>query len=505
MVKHVLILADTSEISSGIQGENAIARVSITKCVNDGQELKMGAVCADKLEVEILNPRGDLHISVGEDVVLHRVNEDGSYDQQGVFTVDSTQRPGKNRYLITAYDRLYWLERDLSAWVNSLVGWPYSLQEFAQMVCNACDLNLRPGYFTNGEWAVQKFTATKVTGRQLMQWVGEASCRFCRADEDGNISLDWYQDTGIQICTGQDDFTFLDAFSAADYLTEPIDRVQIRKDTQDLGTNYGSGSNAYIITGNPLLATWCEESLQGVARVLYEKLHQIRYNPCKVTVLADAGIDCGDILHLWDKNGKERLVYVMKKSRCGQKDILECTGSPRRDSYRPQNSQGIEALQYKVLELEVGMDGIRAENRDSNDQLSALQMSVEGLETKVFGQEFGTTAAVERLSAVEQTAEGLSVKVRSVYDDGVSKVSTTAGYTFDETGITIGKSGTQMKTQITENGITVYKNAKSVLAANDQGVYAADLNATTYLSVADRCRFEKHKSSRVGCFWIGGA
>ena len=55
-----------------------------------------------------------------------------------------------------------------------------SLQEFAQMVCNACDLNLRPGYFTNGEWPVQRFSASKVTGRQLMQWVGRRPAGFVR-------------------------------------------------------------------------------------------------------------------------------------------------------------------------------------------------------------------------------------------------------------------------------------------------------------------------------------
>lgn len=504
MVKHVIALDDGTEISSGIQGENAIAKVTLTQRVNDGQELKLGSVCADVLEAEILTPAGGLHIPIGTDLTLYKVNEDGSYDQVGVFTVDKALRPSPNRYRITAYDRLCWLDRDLTEWLESLDGWPYSLQEFAQMVCHACDLYLIPGYFTNGEWPVQRFSAAKVTGRQLMQWVGEAACQFCRATPAGDITLDWYKDAATDISHGDENYAFWDSFSSADYMTDFIDKVLIRTDTKDLGTTYGTGSNAYVITGNPLLATWCQDSLHDVARVLYGKLNQLRYNPCKVTVPVEAGVKCGDILRLWDRNSREILMYVMKKTRRGQKDILECTGSPRRDSYDAKNSYGIADLQSKVLELELGIDGIRAENRDSSGRLAALQLSVDGLKTKVFGQEFGTTAAVDRLSAVEQTAEGLSLQVKSVYDDGVSKVSTTAGYTFNEEGITVEKSGAQMKTRITENGITVYKNGKNVLTADSQGVHAVDLNASTYLSVAGRCRFEKYKSSRVGCFWIGG-
>ncbi len=504
MLRHLILLEDGTEIFSGKAGENAIAQVTLTQRVNDGQELKLGAVCADVLEAELLTPAGALHIPVGSELNLFRVNDAGDRELLGYYTVDNAFRPSPNRYVVTAYDRLHRLDRDLSEWLESLDGWPYSLQEFAGMVCDACDLYLIPKYFTNGEWPVQRFSAAKVTGRQLMQWVGEASCRFCRATPDGEISLDWYTDAQKDISPGDKNYTFLDSLSGADYLTDCIDKVLIRTDTKDLGTSYGSGSNAYVITGNPLLATWCQESLQDVARVLYEKLNQLQYNPCKVSVPVKAGVKCGDILRLWDRNARELLVYVMKKTRRGQKDILECTGSPRRDSQRAKNSFGIEDLQGKVLELELGIDGIRAENRDSDGKLASLQLAVDGLKTKVFGQEFGANATVDRLSAMEQTAEGLSLQVKSVYDDGVSKVSTTAGYTFNEEGITVQKSGTQIKTQITEDGITVFKNDNEVLVADSQGVNAVDLNASTYLSVAGLCRFEKYKSGRIGCFWIGG-
>ena len=486
MRKHVILTGDDQEIHSGRIGENAIIRISLTQQVNVGQDLKMGAVCPQVLEAELFTPGGGLHLAIDSDLILLLENEDTSQDYLGMFTVKKVVRPSPNRYIITAYDRLCWLDRDLSEWLAGLDGWPYSLQEFAQMVCNACDLNLRPGYFTNGEWPVQRFSASKVTGRQLMQWVGEASCRFCKAAPDGEIFLDWYKEKDLSI--GGEDYVFLDSLSSADYLTERIDKVQIRTDAKDMGAVYGSGSNAYVITGNPLLACYYQESVREVARVLYGKLFPIRYNPCKVTVSVNAGVDCGDILRIRDRNNREVLMYVMKKTRYGQKDILECTGNPQRETRSAQSGYTIEEMQNKVLELEKGVDGIWAENRDNNGQSASLQLSTEGVKTGAV-----TRAAT---SAVEQRADGVSLQIK--------RDSTTAGYTFDEEGLTVKRSGAQIQTQITEDGLAVYKNDNDVLTANSQGVYAVNLHASAYLSVADRCRFEKYNSSRVGCFWIGG-
>ena len=81
---------------------------------------------------------------------------------------------------------------------------------------------------------------------------------------------------------------------------------------------------------------------------------------------------------------------------------------------------------------------------------------------------------------------------------------TSTGYTFDDDGLTVEKSGSEMKTQITENGMTVFQNDAAVLTANNNGVDAKNLHATTYLIVGKNSRFEDFGESRTGCFWIGG-
>ena len=68
------------------------------------------------------------------------------------------------------------------------------------------------------------------------------------------------------------------------------------------------------------------------------------YTPCKVTVPASMDIHAGNTVQITDKNGKTITAYVMTKTQKGQRDTLECTGSPRRDSAAAANNRSAEDL-----------------------------------------------------------------------------------------------------------------------------------------------------------------
>ena len=52
--------------------------------------------------------------------------------------------------------------------------------------------------------------------------------------------------------------------------------------------------------------------------------------------------------------------------------------------------------------------------------------------------------------------------------------------------------------------MTVHRGNEEVLTANNEGVKAEDLHATTYLIIGNNSRFEDFKNDRSACFWIGG-
>lgn len=162
----------------------------------------------------------------------------------------------------------------------------------------------------------------------------------------------------------------------------------------------------------------------------------------------------------------------------------------------------------KRIDLVVGDVG---NNKQIISQLSVdasgLSASVSSLETIVNSSIDSLNNSVANLTKsveAKMTEEQVNLAIRTELDNGVEKVATTTGYTFDETGLTISKTGREMITQITEDGMTVYRDSDAVLVANNEGVSAENLHATTYLMIGGRSRFENYESNRTGCFWIGG-
>ena len=105
------------------------------------------------------------------------------------------------------------------------------------------------------------------------------------------------------------------------------------------------------------------------------------------------------------------------------------------------------------------------------------------------------------------TKEDVEIAIKSELSNGVDKVITATGFTFNEQGLTVSKSDSEISTQITEDGMTVSKSGDVVLTANNEGVSAQNLHATTYLIIGNYSRFEDYINTageaRTGCFWIG--
>jgi len=354
MLKNLLVLPDGQRISSGVDTHLAIRDLTLTESVNAGKELTIGSACAAMLEVSLFTPGGCLELSAGEQVTLYKVDEAGNEIKKGVFLLEKPTRPSANILKLTGYDRMVKLDRDLTGWLGSLTGWPYTLLEFARMVCNACGLELVTTQILNGDFPVPKITYAEVTGRQLMGWIGQIACSFCRSDADGRIELAWYQDTGLTVRpTG----TLRYCAKGLDYETyqvAPVDRVQIKlAEGNAVWPEAEEGDNCYVITGNPILLTDVSDDLLPYLQVIETRLKGFAYTPCRILMPAGSQIPVGSTVQTQDGNGKTFTACVMTKTGKGQKDVLECTGSPRRDSTTAANNKNkIQQLQLTVRSLD---------------------------------------------------------------------------------------------------------------------------------------------------------
>lgn len=530
-MKHILQLPDGTELSSGQPTGNAIQSVTLTQSVNDNQELNLGSTCANMLQVSLITPGGGLALTAGEEVVLYQQEDSGKRNQVGIFLVEKPSRPTAHTMQLTAYDRVVKLDQDLSQWLLSLTGWPYRLTDFARLVCEACGLALVNDSIPNGEYAVHQFSAQGITGRKLMQWVGQIAGRFCRATPEGNLEFAWYVPSGITLTPSGDNFYYENALSFENYQVHPIEKVQLHLTEDEVGAVWPDGKgkkNTYIITGNYLLTADSTDTLQPVAQTLYEQLKDVSYTPCTVEIPECPQLLPGHTLQITDRNGKTVTTYLMTKTHKDQRDTLQCTGSYRRDSCSVFNNQIYKPVEGKTLELRQKMDGFSVKASHLESQWNAAekamqtiqeayaQLSVEAdvirntvSDTQKMAQELKASGAQTdaRVSTLEQTAQQLHLELESMTDSGASKVTTTTGFTFDEKGLLVDQSESSTKTQVTPDGMKVYKKVggdSEVLSATSEGVDATNLHAKTYLIIGGRSRFENYGSNRTGCFWIGG-
>ena len=113
------------------------------------------------------------------------------------------------------------------------------------------------------------------------------------------------------------------------------------------------------------------------------------------------------------------------------------------------------------------------------------------------------------------TEDDVTILITKQLEKGVDKVTTNTGFTFNENGLNISKTGKLMDTTINENGMVIQRGDENRLVANDEGVEAYNLHAKTYLIIGTNSRFEDYikrteyadgtieEEPRTGCFWIG--
>lgn len=502
MKKHSLILPDGSILSSGEGILPAIGQVELIQKVNTGEELTFGSVFAATLEVTVLCPDGQLPIRAGDRVTLLEGDT-----QVGVFYVEQPQKTGKGSYRLTAYDTLRLLDKDLSLWLSGLPDWPYTLGDFAKMVCSQCEVELTDGDIPNGDYLVEAFSGKEITGRMLLSWTSQAAGRFCRATPEGKIEFAWYTPTDVILRPTGEGFYYRGSFSREDYRVLPVDQVAIRRDGSDVGTLYPAdlaGENVYAIEGNPLLSAQNGQALTAVAQSLYEALSGISYTPCKVSVPAEMGIQPGRIVTVEDAAGNSHTMYVMEHRRTGSKDVLCCTGSYKREPSAVANRTSLTALSGKVLNLRMDVDGIFLENKNTAGALSKIETDIDGIRTQVAKEQEETDGVKTRLSKLEQDSEGFHLSIKAIKENGVTKVETSTGYRFNEEGLYISKAGEEMENKLDNTGMYVSRSGKVILQANNQGVAATDVAVRNYLMIGDFARLEDYEAGRTACFWIGG-
>ena len=231
-------------------------------------------------------------------------------------------------------------------------------------------------------------------------------------------------------------------------------------------------------------------------------------------------LELGDKIALTTKDNDTVISYLLN-------DTVEYSGAlSEKSSWTYTDNEGEsadnpssigEALKQtfaKVDKTKKEITLLASDVSDKVESISQLQIDTEGIKASVNTIENNTQESLDSINSeietinkkvdLAMTSEDVELKIQQEIEGGAEKVITSTGFRFDEEGLTVEKSNKEIKTQITEDGMTVYKNDEEVLVANNEGVKAEDLHATTYLIIGTNSRFENYGADRTGCFWIGG-
>ena len=160
-------------------------------------------------------------------------------------------------------------------------------------------------------------------------------------------------------------------------------------------------------------------------------------------------------------------------------------------------SEAIDAIEQQVVTNTQSIASLMINADSINASVQRVEQSVT---SSLDGMNQNITSLTNRVDAT-MSAEDVKIEIQKEMANGSNKVTTSTGFTFNENGLTVDKSDSEMSTNINENGMIITKNNETVLTANNKGVQAKNLYATTYLIVGNS-RFESYKGNRTGCFYV---
>lgn len=545
--KHLLVLADGTEIGSGQVGDNAIRSVSYTQTVADDTDLAPGAACACKLEIELwVQPGHALRITSGTEMTCYRLDAAGGREKIGVFRAVKPTKASRNTYKVYAYDAVSRLDGIQSTWLRSIQGqFPMSLWAFAQAVAARCGVKIaNTALPANGSYQVQAFFADDLTGRQLLAWVAQAAGCFLRANADGALEFAWYADrrdvvigpgegaaastlladsTGALLQDAEEYYLLAAAAADADgvtpyydgtlsyedYTCATIDKVQIRQSSDDVGVVFPAGetgTNALTIEGNLLLTTSTDAALRPVAQALYAQMQAVEYTPCTVRIpaaqAAALGLGAGQIVRVQDARGRVFDTWIMTATWGANGVTLESTGNASRDGSAAVNQQIYKNLTGKMLEIRTSVDGLELKASELQGDYTELLLEVEGISATVSAQD-------GRLATLELTVDGIETTVsgkidgnqaQTLINQSLDSITLSAANGRESSTLTLKYGSTTLASaQITFNGLVNFVTQSDLSTAGQTTINGGNIKT----GVIDSTSGYTHLDLAAGIFRVG--
>ena len=432
-----------------------------------------------------------------------------------IFDVEEiTRDENTNELTIVAYDRLYNAAAHTVQEIEEKHG-TYTIKEFTEYCGTILGLpikfeNVNEDSFETLYPKGANFEGTE-TLRDALNDIAEATQTIYYINNDWELTFKRLDISGEPLMIiGKDKYFELKS-------GEPQKLTAITHATElgdNLTASTGEAGATQFVRDN---AFWeLREDAPALIDKALENIGGITTNPYNCSWRGNFIIEIGDKIGFVAKDDTVFNGYLLNDSISydgGLREITEWiyTGNEAETESNPTSvGDAIKYTYARVDKINKTIDLVVSNVEENAKQISSIQMdtqsitaSVQDVETSIENVNSDISTLIKSVEA-KMTAEDLTIAIKNeLSTNGAEKVITSTGFRFDETGLDISKSGSELHTQITEDGMTVYRNDTEMLVANNEGVNATNLNATTYLIIGGNSRFENYGYGRTGCFWIG--
>jgi hypothetical protein len=432
------------------------------------------------------------------------------YISLGVF---KGNRPDKVRGKLidfTAHDRMSLFDKSAESFVNGLT-FPCTLGEIFAKLCAFCGVGYVSAVFPNSGKTFDKnpLADTDYTCREILGYIAEAAGAYARMSRDGAAELVWFADVNYTV-TRTDRFEMTES----EFLTPPIDRLEVYNSYGDQLNSSGSGDIVYGISDNPFLYIENDTQLTGLQAyvdAIYDRITSLpAYHPSSFRAEFNPAVQCGDIISVVDDYGETIRfpVFVQTITWNGfGKTTYENTGGVIRQNapFTQRELEQIKKKSLRAVDLYTTIDSYMSTDEGvasitsavggkfvTQDALSGYAKTTE-VSSKIIQEVNNGIASLTlsvtngtKTSTIKLLKDGVSISSQTIQFNGEvvfkSDLSTPGSTTIDGANIKTGKiSADRIDTS------TLY--AKQVLLNTDKGDYPmisselSDTNNTAYVKI----------------------
>ncbi len=351
--------------------------LKITESICSKDVLDFSCVEANKAVFQLAKESGNIKDLIDKNVYIFQTVE-GTEVPLGNYTVYEAELDGDYFTTVTCYDYTKKLiDTDISDWWNAELVFPLTVKDLTIALCKKVGILYElPSFWCNSEVPVSKNAYLDDSkASDILGMIQQVSACFFSMSRTGKLKMVVHDAEVSEI-----PYTHLmEDATIADYSTPPIQAVQIRQSSDDIGASYGTG-NTYVIEDNILFNALTTAELEKACKNIYDILKNVSYVPFSATYKSLPYVECGDYIKITSFKGNTTSFWIFTRELSGNglvTDTVAVSGKSDKVITTKSSKKSITVLKRKMHEVTNTLDEFRSDFEEVDTKITRVSDQVQ--------------------------------------------------------------------------------------------------------------------------------